>query len=158
MLATTLPSVRTILLIMTVLGGLLALIAAGWVAELSRSNRWLERNLARLNDQYLRELKLHDEEYQAYLNQLDRHTRGQGPAPVAPFGCMDRQAHADQVFDEHVQRVQARTGRDPLQPESDRDVHRNVLGELLWPARLAGLGVLLSTIASALSLYLPPDV
>ena len=49
-------------------------------------------------------------------------------------------------------------GRDPLQPESDDDVHRDVLGKLIRPALLAGLGVMLSTIASAASLYLPPNV
>jgi hypothetical protein len=45
-----------------------------------------------------------------------------------------------------------------LQPESDKEVHRDVLYGLLWPAVLAGVGVLFSTIASALSLYLPPNV
>jgi hypothetical protein len=45
-----------------------------------------------------------------------------------------------------------------LQPESDKDVHRDVLEELYQPALLAGLGVVLSTIASAVSLYLPPNV
>jgi hypothetical protein len=71
---------------------------------------------------------------------------------------MDEKAHQEQLFAEHVQRVKARTGRDPLRPESDKDVHRDVIDKLYRPALLAGLGVLLSTIASALSLYLPPDV
>ena len=35
---------------------------------------------------------------------------------------------------------------------------KDVLEELLWPAVLAGLGVVLSMIASAASLYLPPNV
>jgi len=66
---------------------------------------------------------------------------------------MDEQAHYDLLTAEYGRRVQARTGRDPWQPESDRDVHRDVLGKLLWPVRLAGLGVVISTIASAWSLY-----
>jgi hypothetical protein len=45
-----------------------------------------------------------------------------------------------------------------MQPESDSEVHRDVPDKLLWPALIAGLGVVLSTIASALSLYLPPNV
>jgi len=40
-----------------------------------------------------------------------------------------------------------------LQPESDKEVHRDEPAKLLLPALLAGLGVLLSTIARALSLY-----
>jgi hypothetical protein len=43
--ATTLPSVRTILLIMTILGGLLAFVAAVWVAVLSTKDRWHEHSL-----------------------------------------------------------------------------------------------------------------
>jgi hypothetical protein len=39
-----------------------------------------------------------------------------------------------------------------MQPNSSRDVHRDVLGELYGPALLAALGVVLSTTASALSL------
>jgi hypothetical protein len=68
-LTTTLPNVRTILLIMTIVGGLLGLAAASWVAELSRRHRWLKRNLYRLGNQYARELKLHGQAYQAYGNQ-----------------------------------------------------------------------------------------
>jgi hypothetical protein len=49
-------------------------------------------------------------------------------------------------------------GRDPQQPESDNDVHRDVLDKLYRPAVLAGVGVVLSMIASAASLYLPPNV
>ena len=159
MLATTLPGVRTFLLIMTIVGGLLALVAAGWVAELSRRDRWLKHNRYRLGDQYQHELILHSQAYQAYGNQrAERQRTGQGPVPVPPFGGMDEKAHEEQLFAEHCQRVQARTGRDPRQQESDKDVHRDVLYKLLWPARLAGLGVLLSTIASALSLYLLPNV
>jgi hypothetical protein len=158
-LATTLPSVRTILLIMTIVGGLLALAAAVWVAVLSKRDRWLKRNLYRLGDEYQRDLILHSRKYQAYGNQrAERDRTGQGPVPVAPFGGMDEKAHYDQLTAEHFRRVQARTGRDPRQPEIDKDVHRDVLYGLYWPARLAGLGVLLSMIASALSLYLPPDV
>jgi hypothetical protein len=37
-------------------------------------------------------------------------------------------------------------------------LHRDVLDKLYRPAVFAGLGVLLSTIASALSLYLPPNL
>jgi hypothetical protein len=69
---------------------------------------------------------------------------------------MDEKAHEERVHAEHFQRVEARTGRNPRQPESDEDVHRDVLDKLIRPALLAGLGVVLSTIASALSLYLPP--
>ena len=68
------------------------------------------------------------------------------------------QAHSDLGTAEHMRGVQARTGRDLMQPESDKDVHRDVLDELYRPALLAGLGVLLSTTASALSLYIPPNV
>jgi FtsZ-interacting cell division protein ZipA len=158
-LATTLPSVRTILLIMTIVGGLLALMAAIWVAKRSSSKRWRKRNLARLADENVRDLKLHSLAYQAYGNQRAERTRtGQGPVPVKPFGGMDEQAHLDQVNDEYFRRIQARTGRDPMQPENDQDVHREVLDELFWPALLAGLGVVVSTTASALSLYLPPDL
>jgi hypothetical protein len=158
-LATTLRNVRTILLIMTIAGGLLALIAAGWVAVLSRRDRWLKRNFYRLGDQYAHELKLHSQAYQAYGNQrAGRERTGQGPIPVPPFGGLDQKAHEEQIFADHVRRIQARTGRDPLQPESDKDVHRDVLEELYQPALLAGLGVVLSTIASAVSLYLPPNV
>jgi hypothetical protein len=154
-----LRKVRTILLMMTIAGGLLALIAASWVAVLSRRDRWLKRNLERVGDQYVHELKLHSQAYQAYGNQrADRERTGQGPIPVPPFGGMDEKAHYDLVSAEHVRRIQARTGRDPSQPESDKDVHRDVLDKLYPPALLAGLGVLLSTIASALSLYLPPNV
>jgi hypothetical protein len=157
-LATTLPGVRTLLLIMTIVGGLLSLVAAGWVARLSRKGRWLQRNLYRLGDQYAHELKLHSQEYQAYGNRLADHQRGHGPAPVPPFGGMNEKDHYDLVTAEHFQRLKARTGRDPMQPESDKDVHRDVLDQLYRPALLAGLGVLLSMIASAGSLYLPPNV
>ena len=51
MLATTLPGVRTFLLIMTIVGGLLALVAAGWVARVSIRDRWLKHGLSRLGDQ-----------------------------------------------------------------------------------------------------------
>ena len=44
--APTLPTVRTFLLIMTVVGGLLSLGAAVWVALLARRARWRQRNLA----------------------------------------------------------------------------------------------------------------
>ncbi len=158
MLAATLPGVRTFLLIMTMVGGMLALVAAGWVAWLSRKDRWLKRNLYRLGDQYTHELKLHSQAYQAYGNRLADHQRGQGRAPVPPFGGMDEKAHEELVFADHLRRLQARTGRDPMQPESDKDMHRDVLDGLYRPALLAGLGVLLSTTASALSLYLPPNV
>jgi hypothetical protein len=151
--------VRTFLLIMTILGGLFTLVAAVWVAGLSARDRWLNHNLYRLGDQYAHELKLHSEAYQAYHNQrADRDRTGQEPVPVRPFGGMDEKVHEDQVHAENVRRVQARTGRDPLQPENDKDVHRGVLDKLLWPARLAIAGVVLSTIASAASLYLPPNV
>src|SRR5688500_151898 len=87
--ATTLPTVRTILLIMTILGGLLTLAVAFWVAELSRRDRWLNRNLARLADENVDELKLHSRTYQDYKNQLNhRLATGQGPVPVKPFGGM----------------------------------------------------------------------
>jgi hypothetical protein len=66
--------------------------------------------------EYVRELKLHIQEFQAYGNQLARHTRGQGPAPVPPFGGMDEEAHYDLVTAEHLQRIWARTGRDPMLP------------------------------------------
>jgi hypothetical protein len=156
-LATTLRGVRTFLLIMTIVGGLLTLVAAVWVARLSIRDRWLKRNLYRVGDQYAHELKLHSQAYQAYHNQRnDLQRTGQGPVPVPPFGGMDEKAHEDQVHAENVRRIQARTGRDPLQPENDREVHRDVLDKLYRPALLAGLGVLISTIASALSLYLPP--
>jgi hypothetical protein len=89
---------------------------------------------------------------------LAEHQRGQGRAPVPPFGGMEEKDHYDLFTAEHFQRIQARTGRDPMQPESDKDVQRDVLNELYWPARLAGLGILLSMIASAGSLYLPPNV
>jgi hypothetical protein len=149
--------VRVFLLIMTIVGGLLALFAAVWVAELSRRKRWLERNLYRLGDEYAYELRRHSKAYQDYKNQRNERQRtGQGPVPVPPFDGMDEKAHEELLFAEHCQRVQARTGRDPRQPESDKDVRREVLGGLLWPARLAGLGVVVSTTASALSLYLPP--
>jgi uncharacterized iron-regulated membrane protein len=51
MLGTTLPTVRMFLLIMTIVGGLLALVAAVWVAVLSGRDRWLRRNLYRLGDE-----------------------------------------------------------------------------------------------------------
>jgi len=47
------------------LGGLLALVAAGWMAWLSRKDGWLKRNLYRLGDQYARELILHTRAFQA---------------------------------------------------------------------------------------------
>jgi hypothetical protein len=151
-LATTLTSVRAILLGMTILGGLLAFVAAGWVTELSRRDRWLKRNLARLADQNVADLREHSQAYQAYGNmRAERNRTGQGPIPALPFG-MDEKAHEKQINDQYLRRLQVRMGRDPLQPENDRDVHRDVLGKLLWPAILAGLGVLLSTIASAFSL------
>jgi hypothetical protein len=151
--------VRTFLLIMTIVGGLLGLVAAIWVAELSTRERWLRRNLDRLTDEYVRELEVHTRAYQAYKNQrAERQRTVQGPAPVEPFGGMDEQAHYDQVTADYGERVQARTGRDPWQPEGDKDVHRDVLEKLIRPALLAGLGVVLSTIASAASLYLPPNV
>lgn len=129
------------------------------MAELSRRDRWLKRNLYRLGDEYTYELRRHSQAYQAYGNQrAERQRTGQGPVPVPPFGGMDENAHYEQLTVEHFRRVQARTGRDPLQPESDKDVHRDVLDKLYRPAVLAGLGVLLSTIASALSLYLPPNL
>jgi hypothetical protein len=157
--ATTLPGVRTLLLVMTILGGLLTLVAAVWVAELSRRDRWRKRNLDRLLDKYHRQMQLHSRAYRDYGNQLDQRQRtGQGPVPVRPFGDMDQQAHYDQLTAEHFQRVEARIGRDPMQPDSDRDVQRDVLAKLLWPARLAWVGVVLSTLASAASLYLPPNV
>jgi hypothetical protein len=53
--------VRTILLIMTIVGGLLTLVAAGWVAVLSRRDRWLKRNLARLADQNVDDLREHSQ-------------------------------------------------------------------------------------------------
>jgi hypothetical protein len=157
--ATTLPNVRTILLAMTIVGGLLGLIAAIWVAELSKRDRWLKHDLARLADQHVRELQLHSREYQVYLDQrAERERTGQGPIPVAPYGGMDQQAHYDELTAGNIQRIQARMGRDPQQPESDNDVHRDVLDRLYRPALLAGVGVVLSMIASAASLYLPPNV
>jgi hypothetical protein len=155
-LATTLPNVRTILLIMTILGGLLTLVAAVWVARLSIMDRWLKHDLARLADQNVDDLREHSQAYQAYSNmRAERNRTGQGPTPALPFG-MDQKVHEKQINDEYFRRLQVRMGRDPLQPKNDRDVHRDVLDELFWPALLAGLGVVLSTIASALSLYLPP--
>jgi hypothetical protein len=115
-LAVTLPGVRTLLGIMTIVGGLLSLVAAVWVARLSRKDRWLQRDLARLGDQYARELKLHSEAFQAFGNRLAEHQRGQGRASVPPFGGMDESAHYELVTAEHLQRIQARTGRDPMQP------------------------------------------
>ena len=61
---------------MTIVGGLLSLVAAGWVAGLSREDRWLKRNLYRLGDEFVHEL--HSQVYQAYGNQLAEHQRGQG--------------------------------------------------------------------------------
>jgi hypothetical protein len=152
--AATLPGVRAFLLFMTILGGLLALVAAVWVAIRSSRERRLKHDLAREGDRYQDELILHSQKYQAFGNQRDQQERtGEGPVPVPPFGGMDQQAHYDQLFTEHVQRVQTLTGRDPSQPESDQDVRRGVLVEFFWPAVLAGLGVVLSTIASAASLY-----
>ena len=140
---------------MTIVGGLLGLAAAIWVAEVSKRDRWLKHDLARLADQHVRELQLHSQAYQAYSNQrAERERTGQGPIPVAPYSGMDQQAHYDKLTAGNIQRIQARMGRDPLQPEGDRDVHRDVLEKLYRPAVLAGFGVGLSTIASAASLYL----
>ena len=111
MRVTTLPGVRTFLLIMTIVGGLLALVAAGWVARLSAVDRRRKRSLYRLGDQYGRELMLHSRKYQAYGNQLDRHRRGEGLAPVPPFGGMDEKAHSDLVTAEYLRRVQAHGAR-----------------------------------------------
>jgi hypothetical protein len=110
-LATTLPSVRTILLIMTIVGGVLAFVAAVWVARLSTKDRWLKHNLARLGDEVTHELKRHSQAYQEYNNQRNERLRtGQGPVPVPPFGGMDEKAHADQVNAEYLRRVEERTG------------------------------------------------
>jgi hypothetical protein len=150
--------VRTFLLFMTIVGGMLALVAAGRVARISIRDRWLKHDLARLADQNVDDLREHSQAYQAYGNmRAERNRTGQGPIPALPFG-MDQEAHEKQINDEYFRRLQVRMGRDPLQPKKDRDVHRDVLDELFWPALLAGQGVVLSTIASALSLYLPPNV
>jgi hypothetical protein len=86
--------VRTILLIMTIIGGLLAFVAAAWVVVLSIRDRWLKHNLYRLGDWVTHEMKRHSQAYQTYKNQLaDRERTGQGPVPVAPFGGMDENAH-----------------------------------------------------------------
>jgi hypothetical protein len=157
--AITLPGVRTILLIMTIFGGLLALIAAVWVAVLSSSERLREHRIARLTDEYQSKLIQHSQAYQAFGNQrAERERTGSGTGTVPPFGGMEEHAHYDQLTDEYRQRIQERMGRDTLQPESDRDVLRKLLRELLWPALLAIGGVFLSTVASAASLYLPPNV
>jgi hypothetical protein len=120
---------------MTIPGGLLTLVAAGCVAVLSRRDRWLQRNLYRLGDQYARELQLHSQAYQAYGNQQGHRDRtGQGPVPVRPFDGMDEKAHCDQLTTEHFRRVQARTGRDPSAnktPEEPILAFRTALADLL---------------------------
>ena len=143
------------LLIMTVVGGLLSLGAASWVALLAKRARWRPHNLARLVDQYVHKLGLHDEAYREHGNRLARHEAGQGPLPTPPFGGMDRDAHYWQVTAEHEKRVRKRTGH--LWEASDRDVDAEVVAELMRPAIMAGLGVILSTVAGAWSLYLPPN-
>jgi hypothetical protein len=103
--------VRTILLIMTILGGLLAFVAAVWVAVLSTKDSWLKHNLARLGDDVTYEMKRHSQAYQDYNNQRNELQRtGQGPVPVPPFGGMDEKAHEDQVNAEYLRRVEARMG------------------------------------------------
>jgi hypothetical protein len=66
------------------------------------------------------------------------------------------------VTAEYFRRVQARTrARVAYQHRKENRLVGRVPDkdhELFRPALLAGLGVLLSTIASALSLYLPPNV
>jgi len=71
---------------------------------------------------------------------------------------MDHDAHSAQVTTEHFERIRKRTGRDPLREESDKDVDAEVLAGLTRPAIVAGVGVILSTVAGAWSLYLPPDL
>jgi len=150
--------VRTFLLIMTIVGGLFSLGAAVWVVLLAKRARWRQRNLARLADQYVHELRLHSQAYQDYGNRLAAHQRGQGLRPTPPFGGMDHDAHSAQVTTEHFERIRKRTGRDPLREESDKDVDAEVLAGLTRPAIVAGVGVILSTVAGAWSLYLPPDL
>jgi hypothetical protein len=119
---------------MTIPGGLLTLVAAGCVAVLSRRDRWLQRNLYRLGDQYARELQLHSQAYQAYGNQQGHRDRtGQGPVPVRPFDGMDEKAHCDQLTTEHFRRVQARTGAIRRSRRVTKDVRRDVLDELYRP-------------------------
>jgi hypothetical protein len=157
-LAVTLPGLRTLLMIMTIVGGLLSFVASGWVARLSRKDRCLRRNLDRLGDQYQRELTLHSREYQAYGTGWLIPSAAMGQHPFRPSAAWTKRPTTTWSSPNMLRRVQARTGRDPMQPESDKDVHRDVLSELYRPALLAGLGVLLSTTASALLLYLPPNV
>jgi hypothetical protein len=152
------PTVRTLLLIMTVVGGLLSLTAAGWVGWLAWRARWRQRNLARLGDLYVEELKRHSRAYQDYGNRLAEHEAGRSPRPVPPFGGMDQKAHEDQVHAEHFERLRKRTGREPLQPGTDREVGGEVLAELIGPAVVGGVGIVLSTVAGAWSLYLPPNL
>ncbi len=90
---------RTFLLIMTVVGGLLSLGAAVWVALLARRARWRQRNLAFVFDEYDCDLQRHSREYQDYGNQLALHEAGQGPRPTPPFGGMDQKLHYDQITD-----------------------------------------------------------
>jgi hypothetical protein len=106
--------VRVFLLIMTIVGGVLALVAAVWVAVLSVKDRWLKHNLARAGDEVTFEMKRHDQAYRDYFDQLARHKAGQGPAPVAPFDGMDKKAHEDQVNAKYLRRVEELMGRDPL--------------------------------------------
>ena len=90
---------RTFLLIMTIVGGLLGLAAAIWVAELSTQDRWLKRNLYRLGDEYQRELTLHSRAYQVYLDQRAERDRraerrgsltGEQNEPVGPRWIQSR--------------------------------------------------------------------
>ena len=143
---------------MTVVGGLLSLTAAGWVGWLAWRARWRQRNLARLGDLYVEELKRHSRAYQDYGNRLAEHETGRSPRPVPPFGGMDQKAHEDQVHAEHFERLRKRTGREPLQPGTDREVGGEVLAELIGPAVAGGVGIVLSTVAGAWSLYLPPNL
>jgi hypothetical protein len=117
-----------------------------------------QRNLARLGDLYVEELKRHSRAYQDYGNRLAEHEAGRSPRPVPPFGGMDQKAHEDQVHAEHFERLRKRTGREPLQPGTDREVGGEVLAELIGPAVVGGVGIVLSTVAGAWSLYLPPNL
>lgn len=146
---------RTVLVALTILGGLLSLMAAFIVAWQSIRARLHERDLHRLDEWLSSRVTEHDTKYMAW-NEADwSHKQGQGPDPgPPPFGGLDMNQHADQVNGEYARRYLELTGRKVGEPVPEgKSLRDEIFARLLGPAVLAASGTVVSTIAGACSLY-----
>lgn len=137
---------RTILVILTVAGGLVTLLAAGLVTRRAVAAKRRQRALVRFDEEYTRRITEHDRAYSDFE---------EGRTSVPPFDGMEMNDHSQQVSRWHTERFKELHGYAPgmKPPTADVPLIDDLMAELSVPGILAVVGILVSTVAGVWSLF-----